>query len=242
MGLFVVIAAMGIYGAAVAAPGPWDCRQATAPKFIDGRLVDWQEAPLALGKGNWRPEPGCTPIYGGDTDLSATVRMAWDAKYLYTAIAVVDDTFLPAKERPADTGDAILLRIGPSAPGTIPTAVEEFVVVGAANPAVYRRVHGTLEAETRVKVGYARTTLTQPKLLLRDQELPATATLNTLWFEMAIPWGALPAIVPAEHAAVGLEIQLLDDDGGGLRGRLKWRGLPGVPRTATDLGAVELIR
>lgn len=229
--------------AARAASSPYACQRTPAPKFIDGKFDDWREPFFVMDNMCWRPEEGAMPVYGGPLDASATVRMAWDAKHLYLAMAVVDDYFLPAKEGPLDAGDCVIVRLAPSEQaGDHPVVPVEFVFsLGALATVQARDADGTLITPAGVKLGAARRVLPAPAKPLPGEtgKQPATA-LTKIWYELTMPWTYLPSVNPAEDALIGAEVQVVDTDGQGIRGRLKWRGEAGVPRTPTGYGRIVL--
>ncbi len=232
--LFIVVSA----GLPAWAGEAYACAETRTPKFLDGRFTEWHEPTIVLDGWCWRAEAGATPIYGGPLDCSATVRLAWDAKRLYLAIAVVDDALKPAKKTPADTGDAVILRFVGDAKDAVPT---EFVLAWGSPVTLQRReADGTLGTAPGALVGAARATLPLPVTPLpRETGKPAPTSITKAWYEVALPWTALPGLTPKRDATFGLEVQVLDRDGDALRGRLRWHGAPAAPRV-NGLGAVRL--
>ncbi|MHB9133393.1 MAG: DOMON domain-containing protein [Armatimonadota bacterium] len=225
-----------------AAASPYLCQHCKAEKFMDGRLTDWMEPFLTLEKLNWRPDPTAQAVYGGSYDLSATVRLAWNEDYLYVAVVVVDDFFTPAKKDPIDTGDAVLLRLTPAEPpnGKTVTPTELVLTFNGVAIVGQRKADGTLAKTNDIMMGVARRKLSVPHTPIRGEDGKATPTsITKIWYELAIPWQRLPDIAHEEGSTMGVEIHIIDNDGQGVRGRLKWRGEPGVPRTLTDLGQVR---
>lgn len=216
-----------------------DSAHCVKPKFLDGRLTDWREPYILLAGWAWHAEEGRTPVYGGTTDCSATLRTAWDAKGLYLAIAVVDDVFRPAKMPPFDGGDCVMLRVESAVarPGEAPA---EFVVPWASPVGAYRReASGELVKATGVRIGAARANLPLPATLPPGEagKTPATG-LTKVWYEMMIPWSAIPGASSAIPQALNLEMDVLDDDGDGLRGRLHWHGQPRLLHVVPGMGLV----
>lgn len=240
--LTICLAVIGM-PAQVCAADAYICRQTPLAKFIDGRFNDWSEPHVMLDRTNWRPESSLAPVYGGPLDLSATFRMAWDAHYLYLAIAVLDDAYQPALQGPLDEGDCIMLRL---APAQLPmddsvTPLELCLALNRYATCTRRDAEGKLLPAMNIKFGAGRTVLPMPSLAIpREEGKVVSHNVTKLWYELAIPWSALPGITPHTGATLGMELQVLDTDGQGLRGRLKWRGMPGSARTQSDLGAVVL--
>lgn len=243
--LYITVIAGLLGGLPVDAGGaePTPCAWCTAPKCLDGRFGEWTEPVIVLDRGYWLPDKQHAPVYGGAADLSATLRLAWDAGHLYVALAVVDDVFLPSKDLTKNAGDAIILRFAPDATpeGKAPPP-EEFRFAWASPVLIYRRtVAGALVKAEGVKVGAARAALPLPAGLPAGETGKHTpTTLTKCWYEIALPWSALPALTPVANTTFGLEVQFIDDDGAGVRGSLRWRGMRGGLRTATGLGRVIL--
>ncbi len=228
---------------ALSAAAPYVCAKTPTPKFLDGRLTEWSEPFITLGPSAWRAEAKGKAVYGGPTDLSATLRLSWDAKMLYVAVAVLDDAFVPAKAGPSDSSDAVILRLAPAdAPAGAPvTPVELVLAMTTVATIEVREADGTLAKAPGAKLGMARETLKAPDPVpAHAPDKTPAAFLTKLYYEAAIPWTLLPQITPKDGTLIGVEVQVQDNDGPGVRGRLKWRGQPGVPRTATDLGRVLL--
>jgi hypothetical protein len=222
---------------------PFPCHRADPDKFIDGRLDEWSEPYLALAEGNWRLEEGSTAVYGGLFDLSATLRLAWDDKHLYAGIAVVDDLFLPEQDQLIDKSDVVILRVAPAiVPANADSAPQELIITQTSPMRVYRRDPAAgLMPVAEVAIGMGRTLLSLPDTPIPCEACkPAAKHITKIFYELAIPWSLLPDFTPCAGADIGLEVQVLDVDGGDLRGRLKWRGVSGVRRTTTDLGRVRL--
>ncbi|HEY3376338.1 MAG TPA: hypothetical protein VGL77_02490 [Armatimonadota bacterium] len=221
------------------AAGPLACPRCISPKVIDGRLDDWPESSLLLDGAYWRPLPNVPAIYGGLYDLSGTVQLAWDAQRLYVAVTVVDDVFLPARQTPIDTGDAVLLIFAPSLPSARPL---QFAFTLAPITQVYGRDGKGYWTPLRpVRIGVSRLILATPKTPLpheRTKTMPAHIT--KIIYELAIPWVCLPGFTAKPQTILGLQVQMLDADGPALRGSLLWRGGRGVPVTPAGYGQVLL--
>jgi hypothetical protein len=80
-------------------------RKVAAPLTIDGDLADWPAdsgfaIPTRLhdheAYGKDKEKHTEIPKWQGENDLSASMRMAWDAGFLYVAIEVKDDIINPA--------------------------------------------------------------------------------------------------------------------------------------------------
>lgn len=222
---------------------PYNCCQTASPKFIDGRFNDWTESFITLNRWDWRAVEGKKPVYGGPFDLSATVRLAWDKTYLYLAIAVVDDVFRPAKEPPFDTGDAVLLRIAPlDWQADQPANCFDLLLTPAPTAGVYlHEINGKYSPMADAKLGLVRANLPLPSVPIAHEEgKESDPNITKLWYECALPWEGLPKIPLEIGECFGLEIQVRDDDGQGIRGSLLWRGGRGGARTAAGLGKVQL--
>jgi hypothetical protein len=231
--LCVVVGAV----APVWAGDAYPCAQAKAAKFLDGRFADWREPAIVLDAWCWRPEAAVSPVYGGALDCSTTLRLAWDEKRLYLALAVVDDRLKPAKEAP-ETGDAVLLRLVGDGKDA---AASEFVLVWDSPVLLLRRAaDGGWTRVDGALVGAARAALPPPAVPMpREESKPVPEEITKLWYEVALPWAALPGLTPVRDTVFGLEVQTLDRDAEALRGRLRWRGAQGAPHVA-GLAAIKL--
>ena len=219
---------------------PHLCPQTKTPKFIDGRLNDWSEPFFALDGWYWRAAENVRPVYGGYQDLSATVRMAWDAQYLYLAIVVIDDIFHPAKEEPFDAGDAVILRFAAANKEPAPKPLELVLVSTPLAQVLERDSDGDLSPLEHAKLGFARVNLPAPITPIPHEDGKGAASPMKCWYECAIPWDGLPLATVAAGSDLGMEIQVRDDDGQGVRGCLRWRGRPNEARTPGGLALVRL--
>ena len=90
---------------------------------IDGRLADWPGAGLRMLGARW--QIGDWPdLWTGPADCSAAVRVACDAKRLYLAVDVTDDTLI-AEGGPAWTRDGVEVFFDPRPAGRRGGAYDE---------------------------------------------------------------------------------------------------------------------
>lgn len=86
-------------------------RELSSAVKIDGDLSEWAGvAPIPVTNTvDFSPAAGVTPVpYHGPTDLSATLKMAWDSDNLYFAVHVTDDVFhLAPQGSGAYNGDSL---------------------------------------------------------------------------------------------------------------------------------------
>ncbi len=58
------------------------CPRVTFPPILDGRLDDWPPLPqiVIADAGDWHAAAPQYSDYGGPSDISADVRLAWDSR------------------------------------------------------------------------------------------------------------------------------------------------------------------
>ncbi len=187
---------------------------------VDGDLSDWP-APAATGatpdvmvlRGRARlvRQP---QLYRGPADLDATVRLAWDERGLYLAVAVRDDHFVQQKTG-FDTWQGDCLQVGlDMAPGRQREATgnlladtagrgdtEVDLALTPAGPQVYRT--RTCDPE-RLPVGL---------LDARSARLAVRRTSDGLSYEAMLPWGLLGrAAQPPAAREIGFALTVNDRD------------------------------
>ncbi len=175
------------------------------PPQLDGRLDDWSAdtTTILLGEAaNTLPRPG---KWGGATDLSGTVRLAWDDTYFYLAADVVDDKPLQAAATGAEPWHGDTLEIFFNAfPGE--QRQSGFRQIGLVPP------FGT----------GAEFAAICPQGDIIGAEGAALARPNGYTFECRIPWSNFPEVSPKEAAKVGFQVMLNDRDSNGRKSQLCW--------------------
>jgi len=207
--------------------------------------MDWPEPFVMLDGWSWRAAPEKKPIYGGLLDLSGTLRMGWDECCLYVALAIVDDHFLPAVDNaPIESGDAVVLSFVPSQRETQAIEPRDIVFAFSKNTTMFfRSTARQLQLAGGARIGVARSVLSTPVTPLKHEEDKTDAGFITkLWYEFTIPWTLLPEITPATNNTFGLAVQILDNDGQGVRGRLCWRGAQNAPRLHKDYALIRFMQ
>ncbi|MFA7231107.1 MAG: Ig-like domain-containing protein, partial [Victivallaceae bacterium] len=89
---------------------PFTCAKSSEPKIIDGKLDDWKVLPIIcnepelfrlMGKKAWK----------GPADCSFAIGVAYDDKYLYIAVEVIDDQCSAVKDKNPWDQDGIEIRL-----------------------------------------------------------------------------------------------------------------------------------
>ncbi len=184
---------------------------------IDGNLEDWP--PL-------RPIPLYFPFqvsgaksYKGKGDLAAKAFMCWDEKFLYLAVAVLDDSHLTLKTsefvglNPSGVvGDGVFVRFDPLRDtrilGNVPQREDdkEFWFGGKGGKGVFvvsiDRIHGKIREEKRIEAAFKRTRK-------KGKEGPWR-----LWYEAAIPWKCIlpEGMKPRPGTWLGMDMVVEDFD------------------------------
>ena len=187
-----------------------------APLTMDGDLSDWPASavPIQLATKDYVVQ---TKASGGDSDLSATVRFAWDAKYLYVGAVITDDVH---------QGNQAALQMWQT--DSLQIAIDADHDHTAAG---YDTDGDTELGFALLSTGPATARWTAP------QGAPAfTATLaakqlatGSVSLEGAVPISALPPLVAQAGTTVGMSLLVNDDDGSGREGWVQWS--PGIGNT-----------
>ncbi|MBL7645711.1 MAG: hypothetical protein JNK74_05905 [Candidatus Hydrogenedentes bacterium] len=179
------------------------------PIAVDGALGDWsavvnaimidQPGQAVFGAGAW----------GGATDLSGTVHLAWREDHLYLAAEVKDDVLAQAQRGVGLwQGDHVelYLDVTPDVePGRAEFGAGQFQI--ALSPGNFG-VTGDPLADTQPEVFVYK-----PRALALEGALIASTQTAEGWIlEAAIPWKAL-GIAPVAGLALGVEVGLSDTDG-----------------------------
>ncbi|HEX2950961.1 MAG TPA: sugar-binding protein [Armatimonadota bacterium] len=226
------------------AVAPYPCYRSAKPKFLDGKLNDWQYEPvISIDGWYWRAQAGKKSVYGGMYDLWGAIRFAWDEKNLYLAASVLDDTFFPAKTGQPDSGDAIIVTI---VPGELDpaskTSQRQFLFTLNTETTTY--LHCSPEswiATNDIYLGAARNILASTTTPIpHEPEKQPAKRLSKLFYEIAIPWKQLPGITPGPNTSMGIAVQILDNDGNGIRGSLNWHGGRDITMSPANFALVNL--
>ena len=174
------------------------------PPVLDGKLSDWPADATAIVLGNAPHTLRRPGGWSGASDLSGSVRLAWDNEFLYVAADIVDNKLLQA-EGPSQVwqGDTIemffntfpnqqrtdgfwqIALVPPLKPGA------KLAVVGSQKP--FEGVEGTAAVHDG---GYT--------------------------LECRIPWKNLERFTPATGMHLGVQIYLDDRDDQGRHAQLAW--------------------
>ena len=205
-----VLAGPAAWAAPPVAPREAASLALAAPLMVDGDLSDWPAGnalTVDWAASDMRP---ATPLAA--SDLSAEVRSAWDARYLYFAIRVWDDAVHPA-DGPNDWDDD-RVEIGlDGARDRDPWGADDHEYIVGADGRVFDKgivIQRALAARRLATDGYT--------------------------IELAVPLSDLTAGAVAAGTRMGLTVGLVDDDdGGAYDARLVWEG-PSALDGAADFG------
>jgi len=183
---------------------------------INGDLSDWAGlAPIRL------PEDGTVKMsgYGGPSDLSGDVRIAYDAQNIYVSAQMTDDVF-DQTENEANTwkGDSLQFAISRGAPGESLESYEFTISLPASGPQAFR----VLDPKKSVPGLISNYQLA----IVRDE------TQKTTTYEFALPWSHLPGIAP-DQGLYGISLLVNDADGAGRKGWIEWGSGIGSTKNAT---------
>ena len=215
---------------------------------IDGRFDDWGEAsPLfvhpdgRLGGLTFFAEMyGRKMQWDGLEDFSSAWQMMWDERYLYLAVKVFDDHFVPQYNLGGFwNGDSISLQIDPQPELTdaslLPRPrdlrqIHTFDIgLGLEGPKI-RRKHSTGEKAAGTVSGV---------------KLAIVAESGAVAYEMALPLEALAPLRPEVGDWMGCSLVFYEDDGRGRETKSQWYGGSGgnslarEPRLMGDVHFVE---
>ena len=224
----------------------WAFRPAVRAKkapVIDARFDDWNEAsPLFVHpEGRLGGLTFFAEMYGrkmqwdGLEDFSSAWQMMWDEKYLYLAVKVFDDRFVPQHELGSFwNGDSLSFQIDPR-----PELTDASLL---PRPRDLRDVHTFDIALSR----------TGPKIrrkysgeAVAGVELAIQTVPDAVLYEAAIPWEELRPLRPEKGGWMGCSFVFYEDDGYGRETKSQWfggsggNGLAREPRLMGDVHFVE---
>ena len=192
--------------------------RATGPIKLDGSMneADWTRSPVQhinqarqyfaydRQKTQWK----------GPSDLSATVQLLWDDKYLYLGVKVTDDVFANNKTG-ADlwAGDGLQFIVDPAREAAEkPGKYDIAAALTKDGPAAYC----FLSASSLAPEGLAKD--------IRVSCKRASADRGDMNYVVAIPWSRVAPFKPAVGANLGMCVVLNEDDGPGRASFMGWFG------------------
>ncbi len=183
----------------------------TKPPSIDGKLEDWPETETIL-LGAAVPDTVKIPKeYGGETDCSAVVKLAWDEQHLYLAARVRDNRH--HQEQTGQTiwqGDCIQLAFRDAAPrqeaGYEGNEYELGLTLAGNRPILFQWMPERRPAESG--------------------ELSVLRRGSVTTYEAALPWALLGVTRASPGKRVSWSMTVNDNDGDAFRGWLEWT--PGI--------------
>jgi len=196
------------------------------PLVMEGQMTDaWplHRSIVMTGEGNIAPVQGArSPArdWEGPDDLAATLSVAWDNRNLYLSVNVTDSVHRNYDSAsPRWVGDALMVGIDADNDGGYgdnPLGNDHLFTQALMDKPPREDEQGDPEPDGQYAVQR------------RDDD---SGTV----YESALPWKYLRGIAPRPGTTFGLDIAVLDDDGGGTRKMLKWT--PGL-----ELHALKRLR
>ena len=160
---------------------------------------------------------------GPDSQLAANYRMLWDARNLYILIDVIDSSPMTSQTWQFNDGIELYLDASGSRPAYFGDLQYQFGLLWNTNPAAAicvqqhgRSVHAIQTGLKNTETGYR--------------------------FEFAFPWSEFGA-VPAEGTRIGVEVQVNDNRGHGVRdAKISWHDPDDMAwRNPQYFGSAELV-
>jgi hypothetical protein len=202
-------------------------RVADGSLTLDGDLADWEPVPAPRLHLDGESARLSYTDYGGPTDLSAAVRLAYDSQALYLAIEVTDDVFhQPVGGSSAWWYDSVQLAFDPQ----------------------HDRAVGAYAGDDR-EIGLARGPKGDEVYQWSPDAVaaPAGVTLKTarrgpggVTYEARLEWAFLEGVAPTHGRAFGLNV-LLNDSDNDRRGYLEWTDGIGLRKDPASFATVLLV-
>jgi hypothetical protein len=198
------------------------------PLVIDGDLNDWARLPAPALYLDGTSARLSYPDYGGPADLSATVRLAYDAAALYLAVVVTDDVFhQPLGGPSAWWNDNVQLAFDPLSDRTANAyGADDRELSLTCRPGggdeVYELSPNTAAAPAGVWLKASR------------------QGAGGVTYEARIEWSALGAGGGTHGRAIGFNV-LLNDSDDDRRGYLEWTEGIGVRKDPSSFATLLLV-
>lgn len=174
---------------------------------FDGKLGDpkWQRSPVLTfnDAGQVAVVNKKTADWSGPDDLSGTMRLLWDEKYLYVGIAVTDDIHAQEDVDAALwRGDGLQFLVDPCRAST-------------EKPGKYDYGVSLTKKGAQAWNFFTADATHAPTGEVTDFLLKITPTgeKGNMVYEMAIPWNRLSPFIPAPGADLGMGMIINEDDG-----------------------------
>lgn len=181
----------------------------STPPDLDGTWDEWNATAypakfVVFGKGNWT----------GSDDLEGSFRVAWDAKYLYVAAKVIDDTYVQiAKNENIYKGDSIEILLDTNVQGDYNSnflSGDDYQLgisagdAGCVGASTLPCVGGKQQAYRWFPTGSAGTNT--------DVKISQNWSAGVYRIEAAIPWSAFGVTSPNTGTHYGFAFSVSDDD------------------------------
>ncbi len=202
---------------------------AEAP-VIDGDVdPQWQSAPKASANEAWQVSSDYRPIWNAN-DLSAEVRLKWDASRLYVLAEVKDDkVFQPQSGGGMWQGDSLQLAFdarNEAGPGYGPQVYE--LQIGKQDGGMPQIFKG---------MGFSQSGVMDEGAIAVVRNESAGTTV----YELSIPFSELDGFGDAlTKKAVGFSFLVNDNDGSGREGYIEWSSGVGGAKNASQFGTLWL--
>lgn len=210
--------------------GLWSVPHVLRPPTLDGLAADWEGVPGAKVGGQTSDFYALQGFqFTGSQDLSATVRLQWDAHALYVLVQATDDKHMQAHHgAEVWMSDNVQFALDPQLAGW------------------RARVRGQQKAYAEIGLSRTDTGDEVYRWLLNEGALPATMLRtsregSTTTYEAAIPWAELGCAAPRWGESAGFALLVNDDDGGGRKGWVRVYDGIGVGKDPTRFGVLRFV-
>lgn len=222
--------------------------KATHAIVIDGQLDDWKDAaPLFVHpKGRLSGLTFFAKDYGGEMqwtgldDFSSAWQMMWDKSFLYLAVRVFDDQFVPQHNLGQfRNGDSISFQIDP-----LPNLTDASPLPDQRD---LQKIHTfTLGLSQEGPTFYRKYPSTEKRIgIVKTAKVAIKQESDGIIYELAIPWDELVPLRPENGDWVGFSLVLSEDDGVGRETRCNWfggSGGDGLAREPRLMGDVHFVQ
>lgn len=193
---------------------------------LDGDLADWERVPASRLHLDGTVSRLSYTGYGGPSDLSADVRLAYDAEALYLAIEVTDDVFFqPVGGVSAWWYDSVQVAFDPQGDRAGGAYAGDDVEIGLIRGPQGDEVHEWSPETVAAPAGVTLKT--------------ARREAGGVTYEARIAWSFLGGVAPTPGRAFGLNL-LLNDSDNDPRGYLEWTDGIGLRKDPAAFATVLL--
>jgi hypothetical protein len=210
--------------------GLWSVPRAMKPPTLDGLAAEWANVPAAKVGGQPSDLYALEGFsFEGPEDLSASVRLQWDADALYVLVQATDDRHVQAHHgAEVWMSDNVQFAVDPQMAGwkaRVRGQQRAYAEIGLSRTDKGDEVYRWLLNERALAPGLLKTS--------RDG--------NVTTYEAAIPWAELGCAPPRWGDTAGFALLVNDDDGAGRKGWVRvYEGI-GVGKDPTRFGVLRFV-